>query len=332
MTNEELTEMLRDVCRQRDEARKALGDLVDRFWFAHYNHAFDAEDKTQTKVTCPDGTEKTGEYMCSAGKSLRDIFHGCSLYDTDKCRGHDCPMGFHHRLMYESVRKANEVLECRRAELKSFDYARIPPFDADSGSSYDFTSKWYARMLLCFLNSFRVGEKLTEERAAEAQSALYRLLRIGLSRYGLGFPSDEDIARYESLKDERGLSPEELSRLEGIGNAISGFIEAKGTRFEGMLGPHAECPALPKLLANDEDFACRWLVVETLTIVHDYNVGGDYPGADLEVYAAAFGETKHYCALVMQMLDTTEFDVAMNLNDTSLDWEGLVDTRRKQDQ
>ena len=333
MTNEELTEMLRDVCRQRDEARKALGDLVDRFWSAHYNHAFDAEDKTQTKVTCPDGTEKTGEYMCSAGKSLRDVFRGCSLYDTDKCRGHDCAMGFHHRLMYESVRKANEVLECRRAELKPFDYSRIPPFDEEQGSSYDFTSRWYARMLLCFLNSFRVDEKLTKERAAEAQSALYRLLRIGLSKYGLSFPTEKEITRYESMKDESGLTQEERARLEGIGKSIAEFFAAKGTRFEGKLGPNGDAGGdLTKLLAGDEEFACRWLVSQVFIIVHDYNVGGDYPGCDLGVYAEAFGEIKHHCALVMKMLDTTELDIAMNLNDTTLDWEGLSDTRRKQEQ
>ena len=151
--------ILRSVCEQRDRAWEMIDTLISAFWSAHHNGAFEAED--QRYLTDKDGKAilgGTGEhkpYRCSAGRSLIDVFHGCDIFDSDRCRGFDCPMGFHHRYLYEKVRDAAAVLKEPRAERVPFDLSRIPQFDKDC--AYTITPQWYARLFLAFFSDYRFG-------------------------------------------------------------------------------------------------------------------------------------------------------------------------------
>lgn len=290
---------LRAVCEQRDRAFDAIDRLVGAFWSAHHNGAFDAEDKGEG-------------HRCSCGYGIQSVFGGCSNFDKDGCRGWDCPMGFHHRVMYEKVRAATEVIRERLAERRPFDLSRIPQYDAKK--TYRCNFRWFAKMLLCFFTEFRCVETYTQERTKEFADAYSRLLRIGLANYGVILP-DDLFDNCSKMKYVEG-SPE----AEALTNALKGFVEECGKKYVASGDMELKGDLLLERMANDADFTLYWLVSQALLFMGDFSFGKDYPGADVGVYLDYIHYLRQVCARVMGCRQN-DFDIIMAMNDT--DDEGL---------
>lgn len=313
MNSEELA-TLKAVCEQRDRAREALANLVDSFWSAHYNHAFDAEDTEEDKKE-KDENGKPKTYRCAAGRSLRDCFKGCNLFDKEGvCKGYDCPMGFHHRRMYERVREANEVLDERSAEFKPFDLDRIPQYDKTK--KYEVTAEWYARMCLMFFNGFSLTKEYTKEQCEKMGEAASNLACIGLATFGVHFPvecaNDEKNGKKVSEDDPRIVEwNESMKPLIEKFSDRDAKVEKKGL---------ADCL---ELFTGDEEYARWYIVKQSVTFLGEYAFGRDYPSADLGVYGDVLDCLKWVCAKVCG-LPEENFAVIQNLNDVSLDADGFT--------
>ena len=305
----ELEETLRKVCEQRDRAHRCIGELVDSFWSAHYNHAFDSEDEEEdTKKLDENGKPTT--YRCSAGRSLRDCFHGCNIFDDKEagCKGYDCPMGYYHRRMYEFVRKADDVLDEPAAELKKFDLSRIPKWSSSYG--YKVTSKWYAKMLLSFFIAFKMGENYTKKEWEQWSDAFTNLLRIGLANYGIALPKDLKGLEKEDMND---LSPN-AARVLG---EIKRFIESRKELIERIEKyEHGDPDVFDKALVADEELAMFYLLQNTIIFMGDFAFGKDYPSCDLGVYGDYISSLKYRCVSILG-LPRNNFDIIKFLNDTN---------------
>ena len=315
----ELEAALRAVCEQRDRAWSKLDDCISAFWSAHYNHAFDNEDEEEnTKKLDENGKPTT--YRCSAGRSLRDCFHGCNIFDDEEagCKGYDCPMGFHHRNLYEKIDAATEEIQSRKAERNPFDLSRIPEYD--SRATYHVKSCWFAKMLLCFFTEYRCGKKYTEERCKEFGDAYLRLVRIGLANYGVKIPDD---AFTKEGKDKYGEGTEAGNALM---DQMKGFVGTYGWKYIDSKDMELEGEALVKRMVDDEAFRMYWLIAEAMTWLGEFAFDHDYPGADLGVYQDRIGYLKWVCSHIIGC--DNDFDVVMAMNDTSND--GLSTTRQEQ--
>lgn len=313
MNSEEL-ETLKAVCEQRDRAMTALANLVDSFWSAHYNHAFDAEDTEEDKKE-KDENGKPKTYRCAAGRSLRDCFKGCNLFDKEGvCKGYDCPMGFHHRRMYERVREANGVLDERAAEFVPLDLDRIPKYDKEK--KYEVTAAWFARMCLMFFNGFSLNKEYTKEQCEKMGEAASNLACIGLATFGLHFPvecaNDEKNGKEVSADDPRIVEWNESMKplIEKFADRDA-KVEKKGL---------VDCL---ELFTGDEEYARWYIVKQSVTFLGEYAFGHDYPSADLGVYGDVLGGLKWVCREVCG-LPEENFAIIQNLNDVSLDAEGFT--------
>ena len=317
MNSEELAAM-KAVCEQRDRAREALGRLVDKFWSAHYNHTFDAEDTRYVKKNGEIEKDENGrkkEYRCSAGRSLMDCFYGCDLFDKEVCKGHDCPMGFNHRLMYECVREANEVLDERSAEFKPFDLERIPEYDMRK--RYNVTAAWYARMCLMFFNSFSIHKDYGDEQTRRMRDAAVSLVSIGLSKFGVHFPIGDVLADMNGVKeiDETAKGVQQFrSELKTVGDRYADREKAVARKG----GDEAMA-----VILSDMDYALYHIVIESLAFIEEFTFGHDYPSADLGVYSDALSALKYKCVKVAK-LPEDKFDLIQNMNDATLDADGFT--------
>ena len=303
----EMEETLRGVCAQRDRAFRALAKMVDRFWAAHYNHAFAADDPADKK----DNEGKTILHRCSAGKCYMDIFHGCDSFDKEGvCKEYDCPMGFHHRLFYKATLAAHEVLEEGLAEKKHFDLNRIPRFDLTK--SYKVTPEWFARMELMFLNSFKIGEAYDEKQSEAYGDALSSLISIGLSSLGYQVPFD--------IKDIRGIDDENDQRMVSLKKNMEQFKAKYGDKLDAIQDIKIE--ERDKMLSEDSEFAMACLVDELCCFMFEYAFGHEYPGADCGVYNDIVAVRKHDCLVVMG-IERNQFDIIKNVNDAALDADGF---------
>jgi len=304
---------LRAVCEQRDRANRVIGKLVDAFWSAHYNHAFDSEDEEDHKKEL-DENGRPKPYRCSAGRSLRDCFKGCDLFDKEGvCKGYDCPMGYHHRRLYEFVREANDFLDEPAAELNKFDLSRIPKWSPSCG--YKVTAKWYAKMLLSFFVAFRLGENYGNDEWKMWSDAYTNLLRIGLANYGIALP--EDLKGLDK-KDLNDISPE-AARVFG---EIKKFVEDRKElvrRIEEY--EHGDPDEFDKALVADEDLAMFYLLQNAIIFMGDFAFGKDYPSCDLGVYGDYIAALKYRCVSILG-LPRNNFDIIKFLNDT--DDKGLT--------
>ena len=316
MNSEELAAM-KAVCEQRDRAREALGRLVDKFWSAHYNHAFDAEDTQYVEKDGEIEKDENGrkkEYRCSAGRSLMNCFHGCDLFDTEVCKGHDCPMGFHHRLMYECVREANEVLDERSAEFKPFDLDRIPQYD--ESRRYNVTAAWYARMCLMFLNGFSVFKKYDGKQSERLGEAAHRLVCIGLAHFGLRVPIEcaEEERNGKRIKEDDERLVKFAETMKPIQQRFADKdkeVERKGLQ-DGI-----------DIIMSDNDYALWYVVHESLAFLCEFAFGHGYPSADLGVYGDVVNSLKWVCVKVAK-LSEDKFDLIQNMNDATLDADGFT--------
>lgn len=306
----EVEEILRKVCKQRDQTRDMLGILIDRFWAAHYNHAFDAEDRKDKEV---DG--KTVEYKCSAGKTLKSLFRGCDLFNKEGiCKGWDCPLGFNHRNFYEAVLKARKVLDERPVELIPFVLERIPKYDPKK--KYTVSAKWFARMCFMFLNWFEVGEEYTEEESRRIGDALASLVCIGLSSLGLGCPIDFI-----------GLNTDDPNALKEDDPRLASFkttMEAFNTRFEEKIREFdtLEIASRKQKLEENDEVTLALIIYRLVTVMCEYAFGHEYPSADLAVYQDIFHSIKFDCAVVMG-IEGNNYTVIKNINNTWLDEIGF---------
>lgn len=298
---------LRSVCEQRDRAWAMIDDLVAAFWSAHHNGAFEAEDsryETDGKGVPITGTlGERRQYRCSAGKSLRDLFNGCDLFNTDKCEGHDCPMGFFHRHLYEKVAAAASLLKERRAERVPFDLSRIPQFDKDC--AYTITPQWYARLFLAFFADYRFGGDYSKDQARAYGEAYYRLCRFALSQFGVSLPDD-----YSTFLTDGEVPSEALADLDPL---IAKY---------GDLDTVESDPEFERKVSATPGFSMYWLTMESFILLCEYRFGKDYPDEDMGVYADAVCAISRRCVSILG-LPTNDFDLIMNLNDASLDAVGF---------
>ena len=299
--------ILRSVCEQRDRAWEMIDTLISAFWSAHHNGAFEAED--QRYLTDKDGKAilgGTGEhkpYRCSAGRSLIDVFHGCDIFDSDRCRGFDCPLGFHHRYLYEKVRDAAAVLKEPRAERVPFDLSRIPQFDKDC--AYTITPQWYARLFLAFFSDYRFGGDYTKDKGRAYGEAYYRLCRFALSQFGVSLPDD-----YDTFLSDREVPSEALVDLDPL---IAKY---------GDLDTVESDPEFESKVRATPGFSMYWLTMESFILLCEYRFGKDYPDEDMGVYADAVYAISRRCVSILG-LPPNDFDLIMNLNDASLDAVGF---------
>lgn len=302
----EMEETLRDVCAQRDRAFRALEHLVDRFWAAHYNHAFAVEDKPDKK----DENGKTIVHRCSAGKSYMDIFHGCdSFLKKGVCKEFDCPMGFHHFHFYKAAEEAQRVLNEDFAEKKPFNLERIPRYG--HAKRYSVSPQWFARMEYMFLLSLKLGEECDEARSRALGDALSSLVSIGLSTLGYQIPFDTftDVPKNED--DPRIVALKEL---------LAPFNDKYGERLQQM--ENVKIEEYDRMLDSDGEFALAYLVFNIMVFLGEYAFGHDYPGADLGVYGDVVQRMKHDCLVVMR-IKRSQFDIIKNVNDAALDADGF---------
>lgn len=306
-------ETLKFVCEQRDCLKEALANLVDAFWSAHYNHTFDSEDRREDpKEKDENGKPKT--YRCSAGRSLRDCFRGCDLFDKKGvCKGYDCPMGFHHRHIYERVREAHKVLDERSAEFKPFDIDRIPKYDATK--TYEITAAWYARMCLMFFNGFSLSKEYNKETSKKLGNAAQNLVSIGLASFGLHCPLD----CVEDEKNGKKVSPDD-PRIIAWHESMKPLIDKFGDR-ESQIEKNGLMNCID-LFTNDKEFARWYIVRQSLVFLGEYAFGHDYPSADLGVYHDVLGGLTWVCARVCGFQENN-FDIIQNLNDESFDTIGF---------
>ena len=298
--NAEERELLKSVCKQRDRALDAIGRLVDSFWSAHHNHAFDAEDEK-------------GEHKCAAGKSISDCFNGCPDFDKEGvCKGFDCPMGFHHRRIYERVREAYDILDERPVEKKPFDLARVPMYDPKK--TYEVSPQWYARMVLCFLNGFRLDEdKKDAERAVRLGDAAASLVCIGFASFGLRFPQEVfTMTGYEEV-DEND------PRIKQFKEQIVPFIEGYADKFKEITD--AKIDDREAAVRKDEKVAFAFILNQFLTFMGEFAFGRDYPSADLGIYSEVKNALKYDCVSLLR-LPRESFDIIENINDEALDKVG----------
>lgn len=295
------------VCEQRDRAWAMIDALISAFWSAHHNGAFEAED--QRYLTGKDGKVILGgigerkPYRCSAGRSLIDVFHGCDIFDSDRCRGFDCPMGFHHRYLYEKVRDASAVLKEPRAERVPFDLSRIPQFDKDC--SYTITPQWYARLFLAFFADYRFGGDYSKDQARAYGEAYYRLCRFALSQFGVSLPDD-----YGTFLTDGEVPSEALADLDPL---IAKY---------GDLDTVESDPEFERKVSATPGFSMYWLTMESFILLCEYCFGKDYPDEDMGVYADAVYAISRRCVSILG-LPPNDFDLIMNLNDASLDAVGF---------
>ena len=302
-------ETLRKVCEQRDRAFAALENMRYRFWAAHYNDAFAAQDRRE-KVE-KDGTKK--EYRCSAGKSLHSNFHGCDLFEKEGvCKAGDCPMGFHHYNCYAAAEEASKVLSERPAEFAHFDLSRIPDFDPSA--RYSVSARWYARMCLMFFNEFHIGEQYSNDRSDAFGKALVSLVGIGFSSLGVKFPVDfvTEVINHNTDKCFADDDPHFLEYKE----TMKGFNEKYGANIRSMDGQKVF--DREARLANNDDIALAFLVEATLTFLISFQIGHTYPGADLAVYAGTVEALRYDCVSVLG-IGRNRFDLIENMNNMELD-------------
>lgn len=298
---------LRSVCEQRDRAWVMIDSLVSAFWSAHHNGAFEAEDSRYVKDS--EGNPVTGivgerkPYRCSAGRSLFDVSHGCDIFDSDRCRGFDCPMGFHHRYLYDKVRAATEFLRERRAERVPFDLSRIPSFDKNL--TYTITPQWYARLFLAFFSDYRFDGDYTQEQSRAYGEAYYRLCRFALSQFGVTLPDD-----YTTFLADKEVPSEALVDLDPL---IAKY---------GDLDTVESDPEFDGKVSSTPGFSMYWLTMESFILLCEYRFGKEFPGGDLGVYADAVYAISRRCVSILG-LPPNDFDLIMNLNDASLDAVGF---------
>ena len=297
---------LEEVCKQRDRAFDALANLVETFWDAHHNHAFDAEDKR-------DGKDRT----CSQGKTLMDCWNGCELFDKDGCKEHTCPMGFNHRKMYKQVLAANDVLTENIAEREHFDLNRIPQYFPDR--QYEVSVRWFARMALMLFTEYSFAKQdMTKEKALAFEKALFTLINIGLANFGIVTPPDEIWKLRECKKLEEDEDNEVIKAYsEQVGEKLKDYI----ARLEDI--EKFEVSEIMTCLKNDNKLALAFLIKECMLIMGEFGFGKEYPGADVAVYEGVFSELKYLCVELCGFDRNDKFAMIQNENDTSLDDTGI---------
>lgn len=301
-------EIFRAVCEQRDQMMKVVYKLVDAFWSAHHNQAFKADD------------EKPGQKrVCSAGKNINSIFAGCELINTDKCKGYDCPMGFHHRRMYERVIEAEKALDCNLAERIPFDFSRIPMYSSDK--KYEVSVRWYARMLLLLFVEYSFTQEMTKEKARQFSYAIMSLCCIGLNSYkGIVSPFATIIECLgksdEELKAIIEAHPEITPYIESVAGVRESIDEKISKLIDRGLEPFCDLISGGKL---DNQSIFEYLLGETMTIQMEFDADHDYPGADKAVYDEVFSSLKAVCVAALGFKPEEKFDIVQNLNNKTLD-------------
>ena len=301
-------EMFRAVCEQRDQMMKVVYDLVDAFWSAHHNQAFKAEDE-----------EHGQKRVCSAGKNINSVFGGCELINTDKCKGYDCPMGFHHRRMYERVIVAEKFIQENLAERIPLDFSRIPTYDPNK--KYEVSSRWYARMLLLLFVEYSFTQEMTKEKARQFSYAIMSLICIGLNSYkGIVSPFATLIECLgKSCEEQKAIiedHPEIKPYIESFAGVRESIVEKAAKLVEGGLEPFCDLISGGKL---DNQSIFEYLLGVAMTIHMDFEFDHDYPGADKAVYNDVFSALKAVCIAVLGFKSEERFDIIQNLNNNTID-------------
>ncbi len=254
---------------QRDELRKTLENLCDRFSHGVHNHML-SED-------CP-RRPGTGEKKCAKGKSRQDVIWSLGFFCAacDGC-AKQCQLSFEEKEVFEAYHKANKICGKPDAEIPSIAPSDFAKFDPKR--TYAASPRWIARELYRFAVGYWCYSDRSNKAVAKAwERALDDTLAIALSTY---WKCGREFIEVQNLIQKLDQEPKEKRKEHSA--TLSAFIEARPTlkRFFTSLDG-----ALQKEVKSAKDI--RTVILHMFTLRIEYQSGRDYPGGDLDVYDGAF--------------------------------------------
>ena len=297
-TKSELQIRLNRVIAQKDRLVKALNNLLYVISDGKTNGLFKAGFRP------PNGKTK-----CKKGIDYSTTRYGyCSHLDEDCCIA--CPFTFEMFRLLEEEKKAGEVLEEADAAMIPFSPDREIPLYVPERFTYKVSMEWFARRMIRFLlSNSAVYEKDIRKRRAIGET--YERL-VGFGCEAIGFR--EGWRQLQSLKQtrkaglEKGLDDKQI--LDGMIKEKSKYREM--TRL--ICAAEKTCRRsndidMEKAIRKNRRRAFRWIVLEAVMLMIEYDFDHVYPGADNGIYRDAFTHIGRLCLAAVGIKADNRFGV-----------------------
>lgn len=254
---------------QRDELRKALENLCDRFSQGVHNNMLDE--------TCPRRPGK-GETKCAKGKSRKDVVWSLGFFckDCDGC-AKQCQVSYEEREIFEAYQKASKVCGKPDAEIPPIATSDFAKFDPKR--IYAASPRWIARELYRFSVGYWCHSDRSDKAEAKAwERALDDTLAIAMSTY---WKCGREFSELQKIIQKLDHEPKEKRKEHSA--TLTAFVEERPTLKKFFMSLDG---ALQKKVKSEKDI--KTVILHAFMLRIDYQFGKDYPGGDLDVYDGAF--------------------------------------------
>ena len=303
----ELYARLNRVIAQKDRLANALCNVLNVIRDGKHNGLFEAGFRP-----------KKGKTKCKRGIEFGHVKYGyCPHIGEDCCI--DCPFTFSMYCLLEEEKNSQEVLrECDAAMIPFSPFVEIPIYMPEK-YRYTVTTEWFVRRMIRFLLSSNVVyEKDISKRKAIGET--YKRL-VGFGCEAIGFREGwRQLQSLEQIRQDRlakGLSDKEIlkeimknkARFKEMGRLICAAERTCKRSYD---------IDMEKAIRKNRSRALRWIVLEAVMLIMEYDFGHDYPGADNGIYSDVFRFIGRLCLAAVGLKDDDRFGILefVNAKDT----------------